>query len=255
MTTVNNPVRHAIGKALTNDANGTLSTADAKNIVKAAVTAIAKAKDPEQAFEAAKADLKAAERFLGQNAAKTELNKFDSVGRSAVATRLEHLTGQTQLPLDVKRDFTAMVKDQGLTSGTATISNVKGNERTGFEFNWRADGETKKAFAFSYNGNWVFSPEKLTKANLDTATKAFQKYFDENWAQDLRDNGSSAAEVREMRTNFFPTRVMFPGESDPQDLVSSYPMVFSLNNPTGSDHGCYVGLNPRTNETEAYTFN
>ncbi len=97
--------------------------------------------------------------------------------------------------------------------------------------------------------------KKLTKANLDTATKAFQKYFDEERAPDLRSNGTSAAEVRAMRADFKPHYVFFPGQSDPNDLVSSYPLVFSFKNPTGSDHGCYVGLNPTNGDTEAYTFN
>ncbi len=255
-TRIQNPVRHAIGKALTNDDNGTVSAKDAKAILNAAVGAIKKAKDPEKTYETARADLKAAERFLGRTGeAKETLQSFDQVGRSAVAMRLEQITGNAQLPLAVRDNFLAFVKDHELATGQMKLTNVKGNETLGFSFTWTAGGQAQTAYAVPYLGNYVFSPEKVTKANLDAATKAFQAYFDAEWAPELRDNGNTAAEVRAMRAELKPTHVFFKGQSDPNNLVDSYPLVFSFNNPTGSDHGLYCGLNPRSGETEAYTFN
>lgn len=255
-TRIQNPVRHAIGKALTNDDNGMVSASDAKAILNAAVGAIKKSKEPEKVFEAAKADLKAAERFLGRTGeARETLRSFDNVGRGAVATRLEQLTGTAQLPLDVRDAFVGLVRDQAMGDGQVKLSNVKGSVSSGFSFTWKVDGQAHEAHATRYLGEWVFSPVKITKANLDAATKAFQKYFDDDWAPELRDNGSTPAEVRAMRADFKPQYVFFPGQSDPNDLVSSYPLVFSFSNPTGSDHGCYVGLNPTNGDTEAYTFN
>ncbi|MEW5850680.1 MAG: hypothetical protein AB2A00_17975 [Myxococcota bacterium] len=253
---IGSKTRRAIGRALTNDRNAVVSQADARKIVAAALSEIGRSKAPEQVYEKSLQHIQDARRFVGGDGDAGEvLQEFETKGRSAVEARLTQITGNAQLPITARDAFKTMVSDYDLAQGSVDISDVKGSERSGFEFTWKAGGEEHTAFAVKFQGEWVFSPVKVTKEQLEKAMTAFQQYFDENWAPEILDGGATRAEVRAMRADLRPTRVFFPGESDPQDLVSSYPLVFQINNAVGSDHGCYVGLNPDTGETEAYTFN
>ncbi|MBI5494006.1 MAG: hypothetical protein HY904_03205 [Deltaproteobacteria bacterium] len=259
MTTIGSKTRGAIGKALTNDPAAIVDAKDARKIVETALQEIKEAEDPRKAFDKTLPAVLTARKFLGETNAGTAarvLSSFEKRGKSAVDVRLQQLAGgATQLPTAATDAFKQMMKDQALASGNVTLKEVTGSARDGYAFSYTAGGKTREAHALKAGDEWFFSPQKVTKEDLQTVTRAFQKYFDEEWAPELRDNGSTAAEVRRMRTEFTPQRTMFPGESDPSNYAADWPLVFSLNNPTGSDHGCYVAFNPADKTTECYTFN
>lgn len=255
------PARHALGRALLNDPKGVVDERDAKRIVGRALAEIRRARDPEKAFESIKPTIAAArdltERGAAARDAKKVLASYEPIGAKVVAERLAKLTGEKQLHLEARDGLVSLLRDHEIVSGSAPIkiSNVKGDARAGFEVDY-ASGRTKgKAFVTKVGGEWFYAPQKVDRRTLDLATDAFRKYFDDEWAPELRDMGASAAEVREARAKLLPTHALFPGEEDPQGYVNDYPLVLQFRNETGSDHGCYAGVNPATGEVSVYTFN
>jgi hypothetical protein len=258
MTTIK--ANDALARALTNDRAGKVSESDAKKIVEAAVTEIAEAADPVAIFESNQRFIDAA-RLLkgGDKDVPVVLDAYREKGLSAVNMRLSQLTGGTVLPLEAERAFGQMVNDYELaTPGAVTVSNVTGTNAEGFAFTWKAlDGTTGQARALLFEGQWFFTDKPITRPELERAQAHFLAYFDAEITPELiNDWGMDPAEVADLRKEVRPRRAYFDGESsDPNGLTSSYPLVLSFTNPTGSDHGYFLGFNPTTDETEAYTFN
>jgi len=253
------PVGHVLADALENDPEGVVDARDARKITDAAVDAIARAKDPEKVFTANRKFLSAAATLSdGKTTTKRALDAYEAKGRDAVMARLAQTTGAAQLPIDARDAFVSELRDHGIVGERAAvkIEGVKGDAAGGFEFKWSAGAKKGDGFVLALkDGGHFTAPAKVAKKDLDAATAAFRKHFDESWAAQLKDDGATPAEVRKMRAEIVPSRLLFPGESDPNDLASTYPLVFVMNNPTGSDHGFYVGLDPRTGDSEAYDFN
>jgi hypothetical protein len=249
--------RHALGEALQNDASGNVSPADARRIIDAALGEIGAASNPERAFEAGKRAIAAAKTMANGAGAARTLATYEARGREAVAARLAALTGSAQLPLDVRDRFIALLRGQMVVSGRArvTITAVRGNERDGFEFEWKSGTKKGAGSAQPYGGTWFFAEKKVERSALDRATAEFRKYFDRDWAPELRDNGMSRAEIRAARDALLPDHALLPGEDDPLGFKDTYPLVLAFRNETGSDHGCYAGVNPTTGEVEVGTFN
>jgi hypothetical protein len=136
--------------------------------------------------------------------------------------------------------------------GWVTFKSVKkGNGPVQFTF--KSGSKAGSGFATLYKKQWVFSTQKVTAKDLNTVTKAMvshlKEYFFEGWDESPKQIAKYCKLVR-------PERTFWTGEmSDPYSLVNNYPMVFACTNPTGSDHGFYVGYNPKTKATEAYDFN
>lgn len=250
--------RSALTHGIHNDKAGTISEKDAKNIVAAAVGEIARSDKPQETFEDNKRYVAAAEVLLGKDPdAREILGSYNKQGLNAVSARLEAMTGQTQLPPEAKQTFVDHMKNAlyGADDQNVSLSNVRGNARDGFTVDFVAGTNSGTAYLMPYEGNWIPSPVKLSTKDLDAAKAAMQSYFDENWVPELKDDHSDA-EIKAMRDALLPESVFFPfQESDPYNFSVDYPVCFSMNNPTGSDHGFYVGLRPATGEAEAYDFN
>lgn len=257
MPTISNP-RAVLARAITNDQQGLVSTTDAKRLVEASLKDIEKAKDPQAAFDRNKRLMDAARALAGQNqTANRTLETFVTKGQNAVSTRLSQMTGAGELPADVKGQFTALMNDLGAlpVGGRVAIRDVKGDARKGFEFNYTSGPNRGTAHAIRTDDTWLLTPVKLTAADLKKATEAMHAWFDSEFAPELRESGSSAADIRAARKAMTPQYAFFPGSSDPQNLTDSYPVVLSFRNETGSDHGLYVGFNPENGDAEAYSFN
>jgi hypothetical protein len=250
----------ALARALTNDRAGKVSEADAKKIVEAAVSEIVAAADPVAIFENNQRFIDAA-RLLrgGDKDVPVVLDGYRERGLSAVNLRLSQLSGGPVLPLEAERAFEQMVNDYELaTPGDVTVSNVSGSNAQGFTFTWKAvDGTTGQARALLVEGNWFFTDKPITRVDLDRAQVHFLAYFDAEIAPELENDwGLDPAEIANIRKEVRPRRAYFDGEmSDPHGLTSTFPFVISFENPTGSDHGYFLGFNPTTDETEAYTYN
>ncbi|MBI4821872.1 MAG: hypothetical protein HY791_36780 [Deltaproteobacteria bacterium] len=251
-------IQKALARALTNDRAGSVSSKDAKAIADAGIKEIFKSADPAATFARTQKFVEAAKVLVGSEtapAAKT-LGQFETRGQGAVSARIEQLTGHKQLPAALAKEFKALLTDSGMAESAAAvkISNVK-SSGSSFTFDYELGGEKKSAHAISYAGGHVLSPVKLTKATLDAATNAMRKQFDEEFS-DLAEE-HSAAEISAMRKQIVPGHAFFPGQdSDPYSYTNEYPVVLSMNNPTGSDHGFYVGIDPKKpSEASAYTFN
>lgn len=253
------PPKDVLARALRNDTKGVVSESDARKIVNAALADIAKSDKPENAFESNKRFIDAARALASADKDIPRLlESYVAKGQSAVHARLEQLNGGATLPTDVKAAFSEQLKWADLTSrDSVTIKNVTGNTTSGYQFKWQdADGKTGDGFAVKHDGDWFMADRKISKANLNKATDLFLEYFDAEIAPEMKNDwGSSAAEIKSARDAVRPTRAYFSGESDPHDLVSSYPFVLTFENATGSDHGYFLGFNPGTGESEAYAFN
>jgi len=258
MTTTTSPSRTALARALTNDKHGTVSAADAKAIVQESVKEIADAKDPQRAFERSQQTVRAALALVSPTgAAGKTLNEFPTLGKNAVSTRLAELAGAGSLPNDVKAELKTLLVDAGVIDRSASFrtESVKGDAQKGFSFEFSAGAVKGKAHALRYRDRWVLSPVPLSKKNLDDATNAMRAWFDTDFAPDMRQWGATAAEIKEARAALLPRYAFFPGDSDPHDLVTSYPVVLSFDNESGSDHGLYLGINAQNGDHEAYAFN
>lgn len=251
--------KEALARALINDPRGVVSETDANKIVEAAVDEIGRASEPEEKFEANKRFVKAAREVLGHDVdAGKILRSYDAKGMTAVTARLAMLSGGPVLPPPVKEAFDEMVRWGGITGVDTTVNvvGVRGSEATGFVFDWQAGARSGTAYAIRHQGELVLSPVDLTSAELQKATDVAKRYFDEQWAPELRDAfGVSDAEIAEMRRGIKPTGVLFDGQEDPVDLGGSHPVVVAMKNTTGSDHGFWVGFDPATGQGEAATFN
>jgi len=258
MTTIK--ANDALARALTNDRAGRVSEADAKKIVDAAVAEIETAADPVAIFENNQRFIDAANLLKGADKdVPVLLDGYRARGLSAVNARLTQLTGGAILPVEGKAAFDTFMADHLLApAGALNVSSVSGNATEGFAFTWTAsDGTTGKARGFPVDGAWFFTDKEVSRADLNKATAHFLAYFDAEIAPELKNDwGMSAQEIADIRKAVKPSRTYFTGEDgDPHDLVSSYPLVFTFENPTGSDHGYFLGFNPQTDENEAYTFN
>jgi hypothetical protein len=254
---VTSPSRAALAHALTNDKHGVVSAADAKKIVAESLTEIAVAKDPQRAFVRSQQTINAALALVAPTGkAQEALKEFGVAGQNAVSVRLGELAGAGALPADVKASLKTLLVDAGVIAPNASFRTdaVKGDATKGFSFEFTAGAVTGKAHALRYANSWVLSPVPLTKKNLDNATAAMRAWFDTDFAPDMA-TYASAAEVKSAREQLLPRYAFFPGSSDPQDLVTTYPVVLSFDNQSGSDHGLYLGLDPATGDHEAYAFN
>ena len=250
--------RSALTHGIHNDRAGTISEKDAKNIVEAAVGEIARSDKPQETFQANKRYVAAAEVLLGKDPdAREVLGSYQKQGLNAVGARLEAMTGQTQLPHEAQHAMVDHMKNvlYGAADQRVELSNVRGNARDGFSVDYVAGANSGTAYLMPYGGSWIPSPVKLSTRDLDAAKAAMQSYFDENWVPELKDDHTDA-EIQKMRDALLPQSVFFPfQDADPYNFSVDYPVCFSMNNPTGSDHGFYVGLKPATGEVEAYDFN
>lgn len=250
--------KDALARALVNDRQGLVSENDAKKILEAAVSEISRSSEPEEKFESNKRFLRAAHEVLGNDVdAGKILGSYDAKGMTAVTARLAMLSGGPVLPPPVKESFDELLRWGGIEGiDAANIVGVRGSEATGFVFDWQSGSRSGTAYAIRHQGELVLSPVDLTSAQLQQATDVAKRYFDTDWAPELRDNyGASASEIAEMRKGIKATGVLFSGQEDPVGLADSYPVVVSMENTTGSDHGFWVGFNPATGEGEAATFN
>ncbi|MBI2377986.1 MAG: hypothetical protein HYV07_28545 [Deltaproteobacteria bacterium] len=250
-------IRKALATALTNDKAGSVSKSDAEKISKAGIGEIFESKDPAATFTRAKKVVDAAKLLASSRGGATStLNRFDARGQGAVTARIEQLTGEKQLPEKISSAFKQTMVDTGLAPSKAAVS-ITNTKKTSsnYQFDFEIGGKTGRAYAIKYADGYVMSPLKLTKSTLDAATHAMRNAFDEEF-QDMTAE-LSASERAAMRRAIVPERALFPGEeSDPYNYSDEYPLVLSMANPTGSDHGFYVGIDPKKpSGASAYTFN
>lgn len=251
----------ALASALTNDRKGAVSRADAQKIVKAGVQDILASKAPEAAYGHAKKYMQAAKALVGGQTALAELGRFDKKGLHAVSVRLAQQTGQSQLPIPVRDAFLDLMEygEVAPSRDAVSISNTTGSAATGFRFDYTIGAETKTAYAIPYAGQLVLSPVPIEKKTLDAATAKMRAHFDEHFAPFMAEWApeNTPAVIAEVRAAIRPERAYFPGEySDPYNFVADYPLVLSFDNQSGSDHGFFVGIDPKKpGQAEAYDFN
>jgi len=158
------------------------------------------------------------------------------------------------LPTVAKATFVKMMRGSDVipNKGWVTFTSTKQGKGP-IQFTFKAGSKSGSGYAMQYKKHWVFTTKPVTSKDLTTITKAMvshlKEYFFEGWDASPKQIAKYCKLVR-------PERSFWNGEtSDPYNLVGSYPLVFSCTNPTGSDHGFYVGYNPKTKATEAYDFN
>lgn len=251
----------ALAAALTNDRKGSVSRADAQKVVAAGVRDILDAKDPEASYAVSQKYIQAARTLVGGQSALTELGRFEKKGLHAVTVRLEKETGQTQLPLHVRDAFLDIMEygEAAPSRDAVSLSNTTGSPATGYRFDYTIGAETKTAYAIPYAGHFVLSPVPIEKKTLDAATAKMRQHFDEHFAPFMAEwsDENTPAVIAQARAAIRPERAYFPGEySDPYNFVADYPIVLSFDNQTGSDHGFFVGIDPKKpGQAEAYDFN
>jgi hypothetical protein len=174
--------RQALGQALMNDRGGVVSEADAKKLKEAVVDHVMTAADPAAAFDEGKQVVEAARVFVGADKDTGKvLDAAVSAGRSAISVRMGQLTGSAHLPQSLQDQLKDTLEGQlVLDDGdTMKLSQVQGDDTSGYSFHLKAGGVDADAFAIPYDGGFVIAPQKLTKAQLDAAVNAAQKAYDE----------------------------------------------------------------------------
>jgi hypothetical protein len=189
----------------------------------------------------------------------------DTAARAAKAYEL--ITGRSValdgVPTSPGRGLPAAMRS-ALTEALATVDvdpaarvDIR-NVRTvdgGRAFEVSSNNFNGSLFAREVDGT-VFVASKPFDANtVRVAARAALADFDANWRPEMEANGNSAAEIADARASWQPIRIFLDGDSDPTGLTADFPIVFSIRNDTGSDHGVYVGVDPASGETMATNFN
>lgn len=256
--------RIAFTQAVNNDARGIVSENDAKRLVGAGLRDINQSSDPQAAFDNASRYMSASHALLGTDQdARSALSGFASRGQSAVLTRLEALTGKTQLPKAIERAFAELVRwgdivtpDADAALSQIELKNVKGDAQKGFSFDYAIGDVVGTIHATNYEHEWILAPIELSKNDLDQATSAMREYFDAYWADELiSDYDETPESVADMRDSIIPESFIWPGNTDPIGISDGFPVALAFHNPTGSDHGFYAGFNPATGDSDAGDFN
>lgn len=125
----------------------------------------------------------------------------------------------------------------------------------GFAFKVETNVFSGEAFAREVDGRFVVAGKPFSAAHYAAVKAAALDFFDTSFAHDMREWGASEREIADARARFVPVRGFLAGESDPHDYASSYPVVFQIDNETGSDHGVYAGFDPTTGDVDVYAFN
>lgn len=251
----------ALARAVVNDHRHVVSADDANKIVDAAVADIRHSDAPRMSLVAAERYVDAARRIVGADAdAVRALDRFPARGQGALALRLAELAADparpAALPDDAQRSFQRMLADHGLAAAGqgASISDVK-REGDAFSFKYAASGAQGTAWARLDGARWLFTPQKLSSSDLQKVKDAAKAWFDSDFAPEMRQWGASEAEIASARAAFVPVRALLPGEVDPYDFAAQYPLVFQIDNASGSDHGVYAGFDPESGDAELYAFN
>jgi hypothetical protein len=251
----------AFTRAITNDRRGVVSENDAKRIVTAALSEISKADDPEAVRGEVSRFVRASHDLVGRDRdVPGILNGFSGQATHAVHARLEALRGGPVLPQSIVNELNDMAKWGNLDGdwrddAAPEITATRSHGADGYAFDWERGDASGTAYALNHEGSWVLSPKPVSSADLKAAEEIFKSYFDEYWVSDLvSDYDYEPQEVEDMRDSLSVSRVHFT-DDDPIGLYDSYPLVFSISNPTGSDHGFYVGYDPATGDGDAGDFN
>jgi hypothetical protein len=158
------------------------------------------------------------------------------------------------LPDVAKASFVSQMRGTGVIPAGGWVKfTALPSSKQPIKFDFKAGAKSGTGYATLYKGTWVFTAQPVTKKDLTTVTKAMVSYLKENF---FPNNDETPAQIAKYCRMVRPERTFWTGEmSDPYNLVGSYPMVFCMRNPTGTDHGFFVGYNPKTKATEAYDFN
>ena len=162
---------------------------------------------------------------------------------------------QGPLPNAAKAAFVKMMRGTQVIPDKGWVSFTSDKQGRGpIHFTFTAGNKSGSGYATLFDKQWVFTTQRVTRQDLRNVTQAMVTYlkdsgFFEGWDETPQQIAKHCQLVR-------PKRTIWTGEtSDPQNLVDSFPMVFSCTNPTGSDHGFFVGYNPKTKTASAYDFN
>lgn len=134
-------------------------------------------------------------------------------------------------------------------------SNVRELPDGSVQFDWTGEGGSGAAWMKKIDGDWFIGPEPMTSSTLYQATLGMRAYFDTVFADQMSQWPASPHEIQAARDLIEPVRVLFDGEEDPTGLSDDFPLVFLMKNPTGSDHGFFVGYDPATGDRRGEAFN
>jgi hypothetical protein len=163
-------------------------------------------------------------------------------------------TAKDPLPTVAKATFVSLMRGSDVIpdKGWVKFTSVKKGNGP-IQFTFKAGSKSGSGFATLFNKKWVFTTQKVTQKDLKNVTKAMVSHLKEYFFEGSDETPQQIAKYCKLVR---PQRTFWTGEtSDPYNLVDSYPLVFSCTNPTGTDHGFYVGYNPKTKAVEAYDFN
>jgi hypothetical protein len=149
----------------------------------------------------------------------------------------------------------SLVDYHGLArAARVTIKDVQSVDG-GFSFKVESNVFAGDAFAREVDGRFIVAGKPFSAADYAKVKAEALRYFDTGFKPDMEQWGATREEIADARTAFLPERGLLAGESDPQDHVSTYPLVFQIANETGSDHGVYAGFDPASGVVDMYAFN
>lgn len=253
--------------ALSNDHRGIVSRYDARRILEAGIDAILASDDPQATYEANVKYINAARATLGFDVrARKILDKYTAAGQRAVYER-DAMLNPSDLPLEARKGFFRMLSWQldaldNVGDSKLKISDIDelGTDQFSFQYAFTgvADPSTKgTAYAIRYDGQWVFSPVKVSAADLDVVKADLRSHYREYFIADWdRNDPDYDQRVRDALSSLGPDNTVWPGGyGDPYGYTSDYPVVFEIGDPDGSDNAFYTGFNPDTGDVSTYDFN
>lgn len=252
---------------LSNDHRGIISRYDARRILQSALSAILESDDPQATFENNMKYFEAARAALGTDErAKKLLAKYPAAGQRAVYER-DRMLNPSELPLEVRKRFFTMLSWQldaldNVPASKLEIDDVDELSADVYEFDYHftgvtGDGTKGKAFARRYHGQWIFTPVKVSEADLDQVAADLRSHYKEFFIPYFdRNDPNYDDNVRDALSALGPDNTVWEGGyGDPYGFTSDYPVVFETGDPAGSDNAFYTGIDPETGAIETYDFN
>jgi hypothetical protein len=188
----------------------------------------------------------------------------ETAGRAARAYEL--LTGRSAelggeqasprgLPDGARRAITDVLADLGQPRAARPVLKDAVARDGGHMVEVESSAYSGAVFVKQVGGRFVVAPAPFDDAVYAKVKSEARRYFDEQFAVDMRAWGATRSEISAARQAFVPVRALLPGESDPWDYVSSHPLVFVIDNESGSDHGVYAAFDPASGDVDIYAFN
>ncbi|MCB9795568.1 MAG: hypothetical protein H6741_22935 [Alphaproteobacteria bacterium] len=247
------PLRRLLSDAILNDnRGGVVSEADARALVDAALEALSGAQDPAALHAEQQRFIVAARALVGGDPdAATLLDGYARrAARLLTPSEAPESDAPQSFPEELWEAFVTLAEDDEALGELDGALERLGAEPQGeaWSFTWAAGSQRGVGWGLPWQGGWVLAPEAIAPEAIALARDVLTAALQADWIASGMFDAAALAELR-------PWHALWPDQEDPTGLGLRHPIVLRFNNPFGSDHGLYVGVDLDAQAGRAEVFN